>query len=175
MIHRPVCIGWNDNMLAQSQHYSLDCIRQGIFLYWRTLGKARGIEIHTGDIEYVISNTRRGPERIYNLRLSLDIIDRQIDEMIAGIRASRMPDNLLLAPGTKPDNLSQILVLKGFSIDTSGLCMALELPGLPIPKLEKDAVGVTAVQDPVHLRQWSVIVLSQPIDGTFDRKRRINP
>jgi GNAT superfamily N-acetyltransferase len=145
-------------MLPELRAYYEDCITRGICLYWRTLGKARGMETHTGEIEYTHASDRRGIERIFNLNVPPGGLDRLLETLATGIRTGSLPDSVILPPGVKPDNLTQLLVLKGFTIDTSGVCMALDLENWRFAGLEEGEVRVTPIEDPMRLRQWVDIV-----------------
>lgn len=146
------------NMHSKDKQYYFDCITKAINLYWRTLGKARDMEIHTGDIEYVMSKSRRGPERVFNVRLPSETADQLINEIITNIKDGVIPDSFLITPNTTPDNLTEILVQKGFSIDTSGLCMAMDLADLQCFQYNSEIIQVSIVEDIDDLRKWTDII-----------------
>ncbi len=46
-----------------------DFVEQGIALYWKTLGQAKGLRfVSEQEFDYVISDDRNGPERIFHIR-----------------------------------------------------------------------------------------------------------
>ncbi len=57
----------NGGVIKLDKQYYLDCLDRGTRLYWHTLGKARGMSLHTGGIEWVMSVPRGGVERIFNI------------------------------------------------------------------------------------------------------------
>lgn len=134
---------------------TLENIHSGLLLYWRTLARARGMQLHRGDIEYVMSEARDGVERIFNVQLSPADLDRRLDEIIAGMKSGALPDSIVLTPCARPADLPEILAHKGFQIDTTGLCMALDLDAqrdpwpIPVPPIQ-----VLPVDSPDLLRQW---------------------
>jgi GNAT superfamily N-acetyltransferase len=138
--------------------YYLDCIDKGICLYWRSLGKARNMEIHAGDIEYVLSTPRGGPERIYRVSLAPETAEQRIAEIGAGIRAGSLPNGMLITPASTPENLVALLVRHGFSIDTADPCMALDLCNLRKPSPTDEAIQVFTLTDDTRLRQWADIL-----------------
>lgn len=146
---------WSGHMNKQ---YYYDCIEKGIILYWQTLAKPRGMTLHTGDIEYVTSNDRKGPERIFNIHIAPENLDERIDEIILGIKTDEIPDGFLITPNTSPENLAYILKEKGFSIDTSGLCMAVNLDGIEMTYKKSDNIKVIEISDTNELRHWVEIV-----------------
>ena len=109
------------------KQYYLNCIDDAISLYWHTLSKANGMKLVSGDIKYVISDGRNSPERIFNIRIPSENSEERIDEIIANIKAGLIPDSFLITPNSTPTNLSGILAERGFNIDTSGVCMAMDL------------------------------------------------
>ncbi|HEX2978852.1 MAG TPA: GNAT family N-acetyltransferase [Anaerolineaceae bacterium] len=144
--------------MLHSPKYYLDCVERGIHLYWRALGKMRGMLTHSGDIEYVLSQTRSGPERVYRVRLSADGIERRVEEIAAGIRAGEIPNGLLLGPGTTPANLPEFLARHGFHVDASDPCMALDLAdfhhGVGLP----DGAQMGLVSDERQVSEWAQVV-----------------
>jgi GNAT superfamily N-acetyltransferase len=145
-------------MMAFPDSYYLDCIQSGILLYWHSLGKAQGIELHAGDIKYVLARPRGRPERIFNIHLAAERLEQRLDEIIAGIRAGTIPNSFLITPKTEPGNLPELLAAKNFSIDTSGLCMALDLADLQVPRRDPGPIQVVTVDQPGQLKQWVEII-----------------
>lgn len=142
-----------------SHEYYLDCMDKGLKLYWRTLAKARGLELHTGDIEWVKSVPRGGAERIFNISLSHEGIEGSIKELIAKIQEGKAPSGILITPSSKPDNIADILSKSGFSVDYgNGSCMAMDLD-LSIKHIEFDEnIEVIPIKDESTLKVWTNIV-----------------
>jgi hypothetical protein len=139
----------------QPAPYYLDCIHSGLLLYWRTLARARGMQLYQGDIEYVMSATHCGPERIFDAQLPSAGLDRRLEEIIAGIRAGSIPDSFVITPNARPADLPEALARKGFQIDTSGLCMAMDLDGWSAGWPEPaNSIQVAPVESPDQLKQW---------------------
>lgn len=150
----------------------LEAFEQGILLYWRTLGRMRGMAIHDGDLEWVGPTPgNRGPARIYRVRLDPATADRRIEEILAAMRAGALPDGMLITPGSTPADLVERLRRKGFSIDTSGVGMNLELGGVPATgaslggassNAAASAPGLLAstspVKDDAALASWAWVV-----------------
>lgn len=134
---------------------TLENIHNGLLLYWRSLASARGMQLYQGDIEYVMSAARDGVERIFNVQLSPADLDRRLDEISAGMKCGALPDSIVITPCARPADLPELLARKGFQIDTSGLCMALNLDAhfgpAPVPA---PPIQVLPVDSPDLLRQW---------------------
>jgi GNAT superfamily N-acetyltransferase len=148
----------SNTMTYRSNPALLEHVVKGMSLYWRTLGQARHMEHHTGDIEVVMTRPRGGIERIFNVRLSPVTAVQRVQEIAAEIKAGELPDGLLIDPCATPGNLAHLLVLKGFSIDASGLCMALDLDGWQPPRKSPVEIQVLAVDDRRRLKAWVEIV-----------------
>jgi ribosomal protein S18 acetylase RimI-like enzyme len=145
-------------MHSHSPEYYLDCVEQGIQLYWRKLGKARNMVTCCGDIEYVMPSPRGGPERVYRLRLSPDTVERRVDEIISGIRAGEIPNGLLLGPGTTPADLAGILARKGFHIDASDPCMALDLADFHWSETPPASTQICHISAEGQVSEWARVV-----------------
>ncbi|WBW95633.1 GNAT family N-acetyltransferase [Oceanirhabdus sp. W0125-5] len=138
--------------------YYFDCIDTAITLYWRALGSARNMQLYTGDFEYVKSVDGKGPERIFNINISSEKIAKQLDDIVNKIRGKEIPDSFLITPNTKPANLVDLLVQRGFEVDTSGLCMAMDLCDLKSNKMSSDKIEVREVKDDKSLKEWVHII-----------------
>lgn len=145
-------------MGLKDRESELDCVTRGVELYWRALGQARGMEVCSGDIEYVISKTRSGPERIFRVDLAPDSVESRIPEIVSGIKAGSLPDSILITPGARPVQLAEILARHGFFIDQSTPCMVMELSELQDWRHPSDLVQVITVGNAQHLRNWVDIV-----------------
>ena len=140
------------------KQYYLNCIDDAISLYWHTLSKANGMKLVSGDIEYVISDGRNSPERIFNIRIPSENSEERIDEIIANIKAGLIPDSFLITPNSTPTNLSGILAEKGFNIDTSGVCMAMDLNEENGDQNHSANIKVMEVKDKNLLKHWVNII-----------------
>jgi ribosomal protein S18 acetylase RimI-like enzyme len=138
--------------------YERDIIEKGINLSWITWGKMRDETLILGDISYLKSNTDRGFERIFSVKLNNGDVNFRIQQMISCIKAGIMPDSLLITPNTEPANLAEILSQKGFSIDTPGPCMMMELDDYVSQTTYSNTVDVMNVHDKEQLRTWLDIV-----------------
>lgn len=146
----------------------LEAIERGIALYWRTLGRLRGMELHEGDIEYVIPEPGgRGPSRAFAVHLTPETADRRIAEIVSAIRARTVPQGILVSPLSTPVDLVERLERNGFAIDTSGMCMALDLAevtNFTPPETKARASGLPAQVAPLDpsdddgLRRWASVV-----------------
>jgi len=137
--------------------YYLDQISEGIDLYWRTLATARNMELHTGDIDYVTSGLKgRGPASIFNIRLCPETAEQRIEEIALEMGAGVLPRRVLVSPRSTPHNLGSLLEAHGFSIDSSGMCMAVDLEDWTTPS----EVGKPVVLAENHdmLTDWMDIV-----------------
>lgn len=141
-----------------NKQYYYDCISKGIALYWETLAKARGLKLISKDIKYVISENRNGPERIFDVNLQSEKAVQRIEELTTFIKAGEIPDSFLLTPNSKPKNLTDLLEEKGFNIDTSGLCMAMDLVELKPFQHEISDFEVIKFKDVSALRNWVDII-----------------
>lgn len=140
------------------EQYYYNCIDKAITMYWRTLSKARGLTLHTGDIEYVLSADREGPERIFNINLTHETIDQRLDDIITRMKSGEMPNSFLITPNTVPLNLLERLIEKGFIIDTSGSCMAMDIIDIRALDNPTDKVKVIEVTNEALLRHWVHII-----------------
>jgi len=146
-------------MPDHSPEYYLDCVERGIQLYWRTLGKMRQmVTCCAGDIEYVMPQPRRGPERVYRLNLSPHTAEQRVEEIIAGIRAGEIPGGLLLGPGATPAGLAGILARKGFEIDASDPCMVLDLADFRRIETPPAATQICLVSQEAQVSEWARVV-----------------
>ncbi|SCY54930.1 hypothetical protein [Alkaliphilus peptidifermentans] len=100
-------------MLSQ---YEADIIEKGIELSWTTWAKMSGQTLTIGDISYLKSDTDRGFERIFSIKLNRENMDFCIQQMIYYIKAGIMPDSMLITPNTKPENLAELLSQKGLPV-----------------------------------------------------------
>lgn len=145
-------------MLIMFSQYEKEIIEKGIELSWTTWGKMRDETLVSGDISYLKSDTGKGFERIFSVRLDGEDTDFQIQQMISGIKAGSMPDSILITPGTKPENLAELLSQKGFSIDTSGSCMMMKMDDYTSLVPGPNNIEVIAICDQAQLRTWLDII-----------------
>lgn len=136
-----------------------DFVEQGIALYWKTLGQARGLRfVSKKDFDYVISDNRNGPERIFNIRFDETGISGRLYEVLAHIKAGKLPDSFLMTSGTTPLNLPELLQDKGFDLDTSGLCMAMDLENTAVHDSNVRLLQIIELSDETRLPQWLQII-----------------
>lgn len=138
--------------------YETDIIEKGIYLSWTTWGKMRDETLTLGDISYLKSDTDRGFERIFSVKLNNEDADFRIQQMISSIKARIMPCSLLITPNTEPANLAELLSQKGFSIDTPGPCMMMKVDDYVSKTTYSNNVDVIYVNDKEQLRVWLDIV-----------------
>lgn len=157
----------------------LDCIDRGIALYWRTLGKMRGMRTHAGDFESTM------PGRIFNVRLDPESVERRLDEIIPEMKAGRLPRTILIGPRSTPSDLAERLAGRGFAIDDSDPCMAMDLAGFGTrtgtgagtgfgtgadaagPEPPAQAIRVVQVRADEALRSWAAIVTAALFEEEF--------
>jgi len=139
-------------------HYQAKIIEKGIELSWTTWSKMRGHTLVSGDISYLKSNTDKGFERIFSVKLNGENMDFRIQQMISYIRAGIFPDSILITPNTQPDNLAELLSQKGFSIDTSGSCMLMQIDDYVGQNIYSDYIKVMNVSTQEELKTWLDIV-----------------
>ena len=110
----------NNNYLRYSQ--------QGLSLYWRSLAKMRGLNLHSGDIEWVKSNKKGGAERIFSVNLNDNNVNQRLKLLVQLIKQNKAPTGILLSPNSKPNNIADILPNYGFTVDyNTGSVMILNL------------------------------------------------
>jgi ribosomal protein S18 acetylase RimI-like enzyme len=135
-----------------------DCVDQGIDLYWTTLGKCRGLAVvEEDDLKYVISADRRGPERIFHMDIGSAGTER-LHDVLARMQAGTLPNGLLVANHTDPQNRLRTLEEVGFRIDTSGLCMVMDLASRDLSQLIPDGFQIIRVTTRKELEQWTAVV-----------------
>lgn len=140
------------------KHYYDNCVEQAINLYWTTLAKSQGLTlVEEKDFKYVISDSRKGPERIFNIHIGSNITER-LYEILPYKKAGKIPDGFLITNLTEPQNLPEILNGMGFNIDTSGLCMVMDLASKDFCQDIPDNFKLIKVADRKKLEQWIVIV-----------------
>jgi ribosomal protein S18 acetylase RimI-like enzyme len=137
--------------------YALRAIDEGICLWWRTIGSARGFARHTGDIEWVASESRKGPERIYNVRFAPEDAERRADEIAAAMRDGTLPRGMLLTKLSTPEGATELFARRGLRIDASSPCMALNLAGFA-PAPAEGSIRTAVVDGAEGLRAWVGIV-----------------
>jgi GNAT superfamily N-acetyltransferase len=141
----------------------LNAIDTGIRLWWHTIAKARGQSLHgNGLYEWVLSGNRCGPERIFNVRIPADSAYEEADRLLEGMKSDALPGGMLLTPLSTPGNIAGILARKGFKIDDSCPCMALELNDFAALTYPEE-INVSAIGNENTLRDWERIVN----DGLF--------
>ena len=138
--------------------YEADIIEKGIELSWMTWGKMRGETLTLQDISYLKSDTGRGFERIFSIKLNGRDMDFRIQQMISYIKARIMPDSMLITANTKPANLAELLSQKGFSIDNSGSCMMMEIDDYVSKIPYSKNISVINVCDVKQLKKWLDII-----------------
>lgn len=141
------------------KQYFLDCLDKGTKLYWHTLGKIRGLTLHIGDIDWVISEPRGGVERIFNICLSKDHVEVSIDKLIDMIKIGEAPSGILITPSARPSNIAEVLSKKGFKIDYdtgSGMAMNID-PSINQLKFA-DNIEIVPIKDLGLLKTWVNIV-----------------
>lgn len=145
-------------MATFDEQYYLNCVDQGIRLYWRTLGQARDMVIRTGDIEYVMSKSRSGPERIFSVHLSADTVDQRIQEIVTDIKAGIIPDSFIITQNSTPAHIADRLAQNGFHLDQSVPCMVMDIADLGDARPQSDRIQIVLVEDVHTLRTWVDIV-----------------
>ncbi|WP_432663136.1 GNAT family N-acetyltransferase [Wukongibacter baidiensis] len=142
-----------------SKQYYLDCLDKGTKLYWRTLGKARGLELRTGDIEWIMSVPSGGAERIFSIRLPDDSLEDSMNELVNMIQKGEAPSGILITPSSKPDNIHEILSTAGFKINyDTGSGMAMDI-GASVNHIEfNENIEILSVEDERTLEVWTEIV-----------------
>lgn len=138
--------------------YEKDIIEKGISLSWTTWGKMRGETLTLGDISYLKSDTDRGFERIFSIKLKGEDINLCIQQMISCIKMGTIPDSILITPSTEPENLAELLSQNGFSIDTSGSCMMMRIDDYVSQTLYSNNIDIMSVCTIEQLRTWLDIV-----------------
>lgn len=141
------------------KQYYLDCPDRGTKLYWHTLSKARGMSLHTGAIEWVMSVPRGGVERIFNINLPDGRANELLDELVDMIKKNEAPYGILITPSSKPDNIDEILSAKGFHVDyDTGSGMAMDISPSINKEKPDDNISIVRVKDLDTLRIWTDIV-----------------
>lgn len=144
-----------DNTQTQ---YFIDCVDKGIKLYWETLAKARGMKLHSEDIEWVMSDDRNGPERIFCIQLSRENAKRRVDEIAGSIKNNALPNGILITPKSEPSDIISLLEAKGFDLDYSSPGMVMELSQLEPCTHQEDKIRSIKVADAGLLRKWVDVV-----------------
>lgn len=130
-------------MLSQNE---VDAVVKGIELSWTTWGKMRGEKLVLDDISYVKAENGKGFERIFSVNIEENQSFR-VQQMISFIKAGLLPDSMLITPKTKPENLAEILSLKGFNINDKDPCMILHLDNYEEKKSEITGFEIVKITD----------------------------
>ena len=140
--------------------YYLGCLDRGLELYWRTLAKARGLVLHTGEIAWMKSEQPGGPERIFRVNLAPDRAHERVAELVEMIRRGEAPSGVLLTHGSQPEDIDKILAAAGFAVDyDTGSVMAMDLgPSVDAQLKLNKHVAITTVADEGSLRVWTGVV-----------------
>ena len=141
-------------MLSQ---YEVDIIVKGIEISWKTWGKMSGEKLTLSDISYLKSETEKGFERIFSVNIE-ENQNHRIQQMISFIRAGIMPDSMLITPNTKPENLSEILLEKGFIINDSDPCMLMYIDEYESSISKNYELDIKKVTDKIFLEDWLNII-----------------
>jgi len=150
-----------------------DIIVKGRELYWSTWGKMRGENLVTGDISYLKAENGRGFERIFAVYIEKNQESR-VRQMIALIKASILPDSMLITPNTKPENLAEILSQYGFHIDDSGACMMMYLDDYAETMFDYADFHITQVMEEKQLADWLSIVNEALFGGELVTLAQLN-
>jgi ribosomal protein S18 acetylase RimI-like enzyme len=95
--------------------YYAQCVAKGVELYFRTLGHADNMHLHTGDIEWIapLPNTP-GPSIVYKISLDERTAAARIDELIPLIKSKHIPSAWYVSATSTPANIVEILLSRGF-------------------------------------------------------------
>lgn len=138
--------------------YEIDIIEKGIELSWTTWGKMRDEYLTVGDISYLKSDNNKGFERIFSVKLTGDNVESRLLSMISYMKEGIMPGSILITPNTRPTNLAEILVKNGFSIDTSGSCMMMNIDDYEYQNITDSNISAITVNSDEQLKTWLEIV-----------------
>ena len=143
--------------------YEADTIVKSIEISWATWGKMRDESLVLGDVSYVKAKNGRGFERIFSVSIKEEQ-EAGIQQMIPDIKAGLMPDSMLITPNTKPTDLAEILLYKGFAIDDSAPCMMMNLDDYDEMKTECGDFIIAPVTN-MNLPDWLNIINAALFDG----------
>ncbi|MCU0520412.1 MAG: hypothetical protein MUF84_06965 [Anaerolineae bacterium] len=91
------------------------CIVTGMELYFRTFGLADGIDLHTGDVEWIIPwRGRTGPAVVFRVSLDEQSVDARIEGLVSGMNAGEVPALWVISPTSTPASLVDRLLARGF-------------------------------------------------------------
>lgn len=143
--------------MNNSYYYSV--IQRGINVYWRTLAKARGLTLHNDnkEIEWVSSCDEDGPAMIFNISFDSKDTDKKVNELIQNMTKGSLPQNMLITPCSKPEDLASTLVNTGFELDDASLCMVMDLDGR-FKETPVDSINIITVRDEDALKKWVDII-----------------
>jgi len=134
-----------------------DYVEDGTYLYWSTLAKARGIGMVTlTDYSYVISVSGKGPSRIFGVNRHIQ--EQRLGEIVSRIRERRLPDGILLTDRQENRRIISILHDMGVPMDTSGMCMAINLRMAAFPPDVSDHLRLVKIQNIEELSECQRIV-----------------
>ncbi len=137
----------------------IDYILQGHELYWNMLGNIRGIRNHKSDISWLSGDI----DFTYSILLNDTDYCEQISQIVARIRSREIPNNLVITPGSAPEDIDLLgcfmktgLFKTGFT--SLGMLKTLA-PNTCLPPSEK-CLNIFRVNDLQQLKMCGAILTS---------------
>lgn len=148
--------------------YAINYIVDGMRLYFYTLARADNMIYHEGNIEYIIPKPPGvGPALIFHASLSEENVYYQVEKVITGIKAGVIPSLWTVTMASKPDNLKDVLISKGFvqsKTDELEPGMALFIQDAPVwPDIPNDII-IKRVKTITEFQLW-VDVVNEALHG----------
>lgn len=92
-----------------------DIIISNYYRYYHSFSCSGIIEYREGSVSSIMPREgERGPEMGFRLRFNKQTVQREVQDLIAGIRAGKLPKRWLVTPDAEPENIVSILEQNGF-------------------------------------------------------------
>lgn len=148
-----------------NKEYYIDTIVENINRYFRIFALSGIVENHQGEIEWIKPVAEyKGPAIVYNINISTENADEEIDRIIKDIKNGYIPSFWYVTPGSTPQNTVSILKQKGFqggiptNADEIEYGMALDLQSITELPSVNSLIEVKKVQDKEGFSHWIDVV-----------------
>lgn len=92
-----------------------ETIISNYYRYYKSFAYAGIMDYHEGAVSWIIpKDEEKGPSLAFRIHLDEENAGEELDKLIQGIRAKKVPQNWVLTPDATPGNLIAIMEKKGF-------------------------------------------------------------
>lgn len=97
------------------EEYETNIVIQNYYRYYRSFALSNVVEYHEGNVSWIMPKEgENGPQLGFCIHLNEETAQEEVQDMIAFIRAKRMPQQWIVTPDATPSNILSILEANGF-------------------------------------------------------------